>query len=154
MSDNITKLKEKKASSGKRKKTESFQDRERKTDSFLVKLSPQDHDRIRLAAATLNQSKSEFVVSLALKKYQELGGSASHQHLEEKDGKWFYRGRKLEVFQNYYLFSTSKYSSEPQTWADLYSLPAVAVDEARQLCMIGEKKAYEAWVREYEKEEE
>ena len=151
---NITGIKEKKARPSNRAKPETFSTPERKTDSFLVKLSPKDHDRIREAAAALNLSKSEFVVGEAVQKYEELAGKKEFQHLEELDGKWFYSGRKLEVFQNFYLMSTSEYNEKQGTWADLYSLPRAAITEARTLCLINKKKEYEAWVREYEKEDD
>lgn len=125
---------------------------ELKSDSFLLKVSLSDHDKIRKAAEIMNISKSEFVLGLALRKADEVLNKSEFDHIQKLNGEWGFRNRKLKVFENFYLLASSEYSDAD--WADLYSLPLSAVREARQLCEHLDIAAYTAWVESYEKEDE
>lgn len=68
--------------------------------------------------------------------------------LENIAGDWFFKGRKLRVFQNFYFFSTSALSASE--WIEFYELTMEAMTEARNLCLASEKEAYKKWCHEWE----
>jgi len=132
--------------------TTTNKNNELKSESFLLKVSPTDHDKIRKASEILHLSKSEFVLGYALKIADAVLHQTKYEYLEDTDSTWNFKGRKLPVFLNFYLSNQSGYSDTE--WADLYSLPVAAVREARKLCSGSAAEAYKQWVEQYESEEE
>lgn len=132
--------------------TNSNKNSDLKSDSFLLKISPSDHDKIRKASEILHLSKSEFVLGYALKRANEVLYQTEYEHLEEVGSTWNFKGRKLSVFLNFYLLAHSEYADSE--WADLYSLPVAAVREARKLCNGPAADIYKQWVEQYESEDE
>lgn len=67
--------------------------------------------------------------------------------LEERDGVWYFKDRKLEVFKNYYLW-THPQEQSIEEWADLYSFPVTAMKQAEYVCTVLCKVDYDKWIKE------
>lgn len=107
---------------------------ERKTDSILVKVAPTEHEAIKKAAMILKMSKSEFVLSLARKKAEEVLAGDDFKHIQvSSEGNWVFKGRKLRVFTFYNMFKMQSEFDE-KMWTELYDLSESHFEEAKRLC--------------------
>lgn len=116
--------------------------KERKTDSILIKATPSEHEAIKKAAKILGISKSEFLLGTVRKQVAEVfAGNTFRLIHQTNDGVWRFKGRKLEVFSFFYMLSAQDEFSDEE-WADMYGLSKLHVSEARKLCEIVAPGAY------------
>jgi len=147
----VNKAKARSARSASVQSTVSYTSRESSTTMTRVvrfRVSEADQSIIQNAAIITGLEVSEFLRQAALEK--AASGEPVDQ-LEKNDGEWFYKGRKLKVFENYY-YLTQTGDSEKE-WADLYGIPLAAVKQAKRLCQKIANKEYENWVEYWENEE-
>ncbi|MFW7377486.1 MAG: DUF1778 domain-containing protein [Oligoflexus sp.] len=127
-------------------------EKKKKTEVLNLRITSDLHDAIKQVAKAHNQSKTEFVIRQLIEAVQKELQGRFYQHIEERDGKLFFKGRRLEVFQNYLFFSQSKL--DVQEWADTYNLPTEAINEARLACEGSHSDAYLQWKEEFEKDDD
>lgn len=120
--------------------------KERKEESFLIKVSAREHDILKKAAKILGTTKSEFVLGNAVSKAQEVLGSERYSHLEEREGILYFKGRNLRVFDCYYLMKSQ--NETISDWCDIYVIPPRAMREAESACTVFRNQDYEKRVFE------
>lgn len=130
----------------------AIKDKDKKTEVLNLRITPDLHKALKQAAKARNQSKTEFVMHYLMEAVQKELQGGYYQYLEERDGVLLFKGRRLEVFQNYLFFTQSGMSA--QEWADTYNLPVAAVDEARHACEGGYRDAYLSWKAAYQRDDE
>lgn len=126
--------------------------KEKKDDSFLIKVSRGNHDLIKRAAKLKGVSKSEFILEYVLQQAKNVLEIEDYQFLEERNGQLYFKGRNLKVFDNYYMMNEQKI--DKQTWADWYQISIKAIQEAKLACTHHRKDEYIARISMIEKENE
>lgn len=130
-----------------------MENKERKTDSILVKVAPFEHEAIKKAAMILEMTKSEFILSTARKRVEEVLGGECFKHLhQDANGEWLFKGRRLKVFTFYYMFQSQDEFSETE-WADLYDLSRAHFNEAKSLCESVEPAQYKRHTEKIDRED-
>lgn len=71
-----------------------------------------------------------------------------YKHLEKKDGRWFFAGRKLAVFENVFFFKNAPWHPSRREWEETYGFSEEDFDEALA-CVEAHSDDYERWVADF-----
>lgn len=132
---------------------ESNEKTDKKTGMISIKVSPIELDKLKRASNLSNMNMSEFIMGYALEKANKiLRHEPSFRFLEKKNGEWFFKNRKLRVFDNFYMFDKSEIKFRIGEWCDMYGLSTQAFNEAKE-CVAFYKDDFNRWIDQYLKED-
>jgi uncharacterized protein (DUF1778 family) len=128
---------------------ESNENTVKKTGMISIKVSPIELDKLKRASNLSNMNMSEFIMGYALEKANKiLNHEPSFRFLEKKNGEWFFKNRKLRVFDNVYMLSESEIKISIDEWCDMYGLTTQSFKEA-QACVAFYKDDFNTWKIQY-----